>query len=92
LEAIVVGNSTGNWVTSAIWERKALTLQANIELPAKVSEGWGVWSGSVGGWRPKSREAMVDLPEPEGPTIAVQEPAGKVIETSRRILTAGWAG
>ena len=28
---------------------------------------------------------MVDLPQPEGPTIAVRLPAGKVKEASRRI-------
>lgn len=89
LAAMEQGKRTGDCVTSAIWLRRALILQEKIEVPAKVSEGWGAWRGSVGGWRPRSRDAMVDLPEPEGPTIAVHEPAGKVIETSWRILRLG---
>jgi hypothetical protein len=87
-----LGKSTGDWVTSAVWLCRALILQEDIGVPAKVSEGWGAWRGSVGGWRPRRRDAIVDLPDPDGPTTAVQEPAWKVIETPWRILTVGWEG
>lgn len=41
LEVMEQGKRTGDCVTREIWERRALILQANIEVPANVSEGWG---------------------------------------------------
>ena len=69
-------------------------LVVKIELPdgPKVKEGERGWRGSVGGYRPRRREAIVDLSEPEEPTIAVQEPGRKVKEMLCKIGTLGREG
>lgn len=43
-------------------------------------------------YRARSSEAIVDFPEPERPTIAVQELAGIVMDTSRRTGASGREG
>ena len=60
------------------------------------SVGSGAWGdgmvGGEGGYRFRRREAMVDLPLPEEPTIAVQVPGAKVMETLLRTWTVGRLG
>ena len=48
--------------------------------------------GSLGRYRPMRRAAMVDLPQPEDPTIAVDVPSGRVSFRLWRTKVLGRAG
>lgn len=70
------GNSIGVCGTMAMCERTSEILQFSDEIPANLSAAGEMRSGGgFGGYRPCSMERRVLLPDPDGPTMAVQVPA-----------------
>ncbi len=60
----------------------------------RVERGWveNVMVPVVGGWRFRSREAIVDLPDPEAPTRAVVVLGKRVRLRDERMGTVGRVG
>ena len=76
-----------------MWDRILWMLQASIDFPEKVRvQGEKSPGSGSGGYKPRRRDAIVDLPLPDGPTIAVQEPGVISRETLSRVLTCGLDG
>lgn len=62
-----------------------------MSTPAREMAGNPPWDNGDS-YRAESRDAMVDLPDPDRPTNAVHECLGIVNETSRRARASGRDG
>lgn len=90
LLSMVPGNIVGCCETIATTERSVGVCRSRMSTPP--SEMAGTLSEAGVSSRANSRAAMVDLPEPERPTIAVHEFSGMVKETSFRTGVSGRDG
>ena len=78
LAAMLVANRVGCWATTAIRLRRVGMCRVLMSCPS-ISNVDGVSiSGADGGYSPRIRDATVDLPDPEEPTMAVQVFGGMV--------------
>lgn len=80
---MVVGKRRGDWGTKPIMLLRVGMWTWLMSTPAMDRVPWGT------GYRPRIREAMVDFPEPETPTRAVEVEACRVRE---RDVRTGWEG
>lgn len=62
-----------------------------MSIPPREMDGMSSFERGAS-YRESRSEAMVDLPEPERPTIAVQAPWGMVIDKSLRMSASGRDG
>ena len=78
--ALIVGSRLNDWKMKPIWSRRssvsALSLSEVIWVSPRNT------SPDVGRSRPASMCSKVDLPEPDGPMIAVNMPASRLTLTS----------
>lgn len=88
---IVPGKIVGCWETMEILERRVGVCRCLISIPPRVTVESPVFEIGAS-YRERSSDAMVDLPDPERPTTAVQEPCGMVMETSSRMSVHGRDG
>ena len=83
--AVSIGSRLKNWNTKPMWRRRsfvsAVSLMAPRSWPATRTRP------QVGRSSPASRCMSVDLPEPDGPMIAVRRPAAMSSDTSSSAST-----
>ena len=84
--AVSIGSRLKNWKTKPMWSRRSrvscLSFMPVISTPAIET------LPSLGLSSPARMCISVDLPEPEGPMIAVRRASSISIETSRSAFTA----
>lgn len=80
---MVPGRMVGCWETIEISERRVGVCRRRMSTPPREIAGRLLLDGGDS-YRDSSRDAMVDLPDPERPTMAVHESLGIVNEMSRR--------
>lgn len=91
LSATVPGKMDGRWETMEIRERRVGVCMRWMSIPLR--DIGGILSWEVGAsYRPRSSDAIVDLPEPDRPTIAVHWFRGMLMDTSRRTCASGRDG
>ena len=84
--AVSTGTRLKAWKTKPILSRRSRVRSPSSSLPISVPSMSTV--PSVGLSRPASTCISVDLPDPDGPMIAVNVPGAMSSETPRSALTA----
>ncbi len=92
LAAMLVANRVGCWATTATRLRRVGMCRALMSRPSINNVDGVSMSGVDGGYSPRIREATVDLPDPEEPTIAVQVFGGMVRWRFWRMVVSGRDG
>ena len=84
--AVSIGSRLKNWKMKPTWRRRSFVSPVSPSVPSGVPSIHT--SPAVGRSSPASRCMSVDLPEPDGPMIAVSSPSATETETPRRASTA----
>ena len=84
--AVSVGSRLNDWKMKPIRSRRSSVRRLSRSEVISVSPRYT--SPEVGRSRPASTCSSVDLPEPEGPMIAVKRPAGKPTVTPSSARTS----
>lgn len=92
LAAMLVAKSVGCWATTEIRLRSVGMCKDLMSRPPINNVDGASFPGVDGGYKPRSKEATVDLPDPEEPTMAVQVFCGMVRLKFCRTLVSGREG
>ena len=84
--AVIVGSRLNDWKMNPIRSRRNSVSARSLSVVMSVSPRWIL--PDVGRSRPASTCSSVDLPEPDGPMIAVNSPWPSSTLTSSRAATA----